>query len=58
MVGSDRAGRRCLAILAEPTLILVLVGISLLAKSMLPFVVNHLSAWRALPHTGVPHICF
>jgi formate hydrogenlyase subunit 4 len=31
-----------LAILAEPTLILVLVGISLLAKAMLPFVVNHL----------------
>jgi formate hydrogenlyase subunit 4 len=30
-----------LGILAEPTLILVLVGISLLAKSMLPFVVNH-----------------
>ena len=30
-----------LGILAEPILILVLVGISLLAKAMLPFVVNH-----------------
>ncbi len=30
-----------LAILAEPTLILVFVGIALLAKSMLPFVFNH-----------------
>jgi formate hydrogenlyase subunit 4 len=30
------------AILAEPTLIVVFVGITLLAKSMLPFVVNHL----------------
>lgn len=39
-IGSSRAVM--LGILAEPTLILVLVGISLLAKSMLPFVVNHL----------------
>ncbi len=39
-IGSSRAVM--LAILAEPTLILVLVGISLLAKAMLPFVVNHL----------------
>ena len=39
-IGSSRAVM--LAILAEPTLILVLVGITLLAKSMLPFVVNHL----------------
>jgi len=39
-IGSSRAVM--LTILAEPTLILVLVGISLLAKSMLPFVVNHL----------------
>jgi formate hydrogenlyase subunit 4 len=39
-IGSSRAAM--LAILAEPTLILVLVGISLLAKAMLPFVVNHL----------------
>ena len=39
-VGSSRAVM--LGILAEPTLILVLVGITLLAKAMLPFVVNHL----------------
>jgi len=39
-IGSSRAVM--LAILAEPTLILVLVGITLLAKAMLPFVVNHL----------------
>ena len=39
-IGSSRSVM--LAILAEPTLILVLVGISLLAKTMLPFVVNHL----------------
>jgi formate hydrogenlyase subunit 4 len=39
-VGSSRAVM--VAILAEPTLILVFVGITLLAKSMLPFVVNHL----------------
>lgn len=31
-----------LSILAEPTLILVFVGIALMAKSMLPFTVNHL----------------
>jgi formate hydrogenlyase subunit 4 len=31
-----------IAILAEPTLILVFVGITLLAKAMLPFIVNHL----------------
>lgn len=39
-IGSSRAVM--LGILAEPTLILVLVGISLLAKAMLPFIVNHL----------------
>ncbi len=39
-IGSSRAVM--VAILAEPTLILVFVGIALLAKSMLPFVVNHL----------------
>lgn len=39
-MGSSRAVM--LAILAEPTLILVFVGITLLARSMLPFVVNHL----------------
>lgn len=39
-VGSSRTVM--LSILAEPTLILVFVGITLMAKSMLPFVVNHL----------------
>ncbi|THF58175.1 respiratory chain complex I subunit 1 family protein [Ollibium composti] len=39
-VGSSRAVM--LGILAEPTLILVFVGITLLAKAMIPFVVNHL----------------
>ena len=39
-IGSSRSVM--LGILAEPTLILVFVGITLLAKSMLPFVVNHL----------------
>jgi formate hydrogenlyase subunit 4 len=39
-IGSSRAVM--VAILAEPTLILVFVGIALLANSMLPFVVNHL----------------
>ena len=44
-IGSSRAVM--VSILAEPTLILVFVGITLLAKSMLPFVVNHLlvSSW-------------
>ncbi|MGB8277478.1 MAG: NADH-quinone oxidoreductase subunit H [Methylovirgula sp.] len=41
-IGSSRA--LMVAILAEPTLILVFVGITLLAKAMLPFVVNHLLA--------------
>ncbi len=39
-LGSSREAM--LAILVEPTLILVFVGITLLARSMLPFVVNHL----------------
>jgi formate hydrogenlyase subunit 4 len=39
-IGSSRSVM--IAILAEPTLILVFVGITLLAKAMLPFVVNHL----------------
>ncbi len=39
-MGSSRAVM--LAILAEPTLILIFIGISSLAKAMLPFVVNHL----------------
>jgi formate hydrogenlyase subunit 4 len=41
-IGSSRAVM--LAILAEPTLILILVGISSLTNAMLPFVMNHLLA--------------
>lgn len=39
-IGSSRS--MMVSILAEPTLILVLVGVTLLAHAMLPFVVNHL----------------
>ncbi len=39
-IGASRSAM--LVVLAEPALILVFVGITLLAKSMLPFVVNHL----------------
>ncbi|WP_454887874.1 respiratory chain complex I subunit 1 family protein [Sphingomonas oryzagri] len=39
-IGSSRA--TMIAILSEPTLIVVFVGITLLARSMIPFVVNHL----------------
>ncbi|WP_449370315.1 respiratory chain complex I subunit 1 family protein [Thiomonas sp.] len=41
-LGSSREAM--LSILAEPTLIMVFVGITLLAQAMLPFVVNHLLA--------------
>ncbi len=53
-IGSSRAVM--LAILAEPTLILVLVGISLLAKSMLPFVVNHLLLDSASAYWSPAHL--
>jgi formate hydrogenlyase subunit 4 len=51
-IGSSRAVM--VSILAEPTLILVFVGITLLAKSMLPFVVNHLlvADWAAYWNPG------
>ena len=39
-LGSSRSVM--IGILAEPTLILIFVGITLLARAMLPFVVNHL----------------
>ena len=61
-IGSSRAVM--VSVLAEPTLILVFVGITLLAKAMLPFVVNHLlvSSWpgllepgASLPRRGVLH---
>jgi formate hydrogenlyase subunit 4 len=53
-VGASRAVM--LGILAEPTLILVFVGITLLAKSMLPFVVNHLLARDAAVYWGPAHL--
>ena len=53
-IGSSRAVM--LAILAEPTLILVLVGVSLLAKAMLPFVVNHLLLESASTYWSPAHL--
>jgi formate hydrogenlyase subunit 4 len=53
-IGSSRAVM--LGILAEPTLILVLVGISLLAKAMLPFVVNHLLLGSISTYFSPAHI--
>ena len=44
------------AILAEPTLILVFVGITLLAKAMLPFVVNHLLVAQPPVYWGPTHL--
>ena len=53
-IGSSRAVM--VAILAEPTLILVFIGISLLAKSMLPFVVNHLLAGSPAVYWSPAHL--
>jgi formate hydrogenlyase subunit 4 len=53
-IGSSRSVM--VAILAEPTLILVFVGITLLAKSMLPFVVNHLLAGSAAAYWSPAHL--
>jgi formate hydrogenlyase subunit 4 len=53
-VGSSRSVM--ITILAEPTLILVFVGITLLAKSMLPFVVNHLLVASWSVYWGPAHI--
>ncbi len=53
-IGSSRAV--LLGILAEPTLILVFVGITLLAKSMLPFVVNHLLVQQPAVYWGPAHL--
>jgi formate hydrogenlyase subunit 4 len=53
-IGSSRAVM--VAILAEPTLILVFVGITLLAKSMLPFVVNHLLVAQPWIYWGPTHL--
>ncbi len=53
-IGSSRAVM--VAILAEPTLILVFVGITLLAKSMLPFVVNHLLVAQPAVYWSPAHL--
>ncbi|MGA8706011.1 MAG: NADH-quinone oxidoreductase subunit H [Steroidobacteraceae bacterium] len=53
-IGSSRAV--LLGILAEPTLILVFVGITLLAKSMLPFVVNHLLVQQPALYWSPAHL--
>ena len=53
-VGSSRPVT--LAILAEPTLILVFVGITLLAKAMLPFVVNHVLVGQPAVYWGPAHL--
>lgn len=53
-IGSSRAAM--VSILAEPTLILVFVGITLLAKSMLPFVVNHLLVANRAAYWSPAHL--
>ena len=53
-IGSSRAVM--VTILGEPTLILVFVGITLLAKSMLPFVVNHLLVAEPSIYWGPTHL--
>ncbi|MGH8219148.1 MAG: respiratory chain complex I subunit 1 family protein [Steroidobacteraceae bacterium] len=53
-IGSSRAV--LLGILAEPTLILVFVGITLIARSMLPFVVNHLLVQQPAVYWGPAHL--
>ena len=53
-IGSSRAVM--VTILAEPTLILVFVGITLLAKSMLPFVVNHLLVEQPAVYWSPAHL--
>jgi formate hydrogenlyase subunit 4 len=53
-IGSSRAVM--VTILAEPTLILVFVGITLLAKAMLPFVVNHLLVAEPSIYWGSTHL--
>jgi Formate hydrogenlyase subunit 4 len=45
-----------ITILAEPTLILVFVGITLMAHAMLPFVVNHLLVAQPAIYWGPTHL--
>jgi formate hydrogenlyase subunit 4 len=53
-IGSSRAVM--VSILSEPTLILVFVGITLLAKSMIPFVVNHFLVGKPAAYWGPAHL--
>ncbi|MGH7158699.1 MAG: respiratory chain complex I subunit 1 family protein [Acetobacteraceae bacterium] len=53
-VGSSRSVM--ISILGEPTLILVFVGITLLAKSMLPFTTNHLLVGDPAVYWGPAHL--
>jgi formate hydrogenlyase subunit 4 len=53
-IGSSRSVM--ITILAEPTLILVLVGITLLANAMLPFVVNHLLVGSVAVYWSPAHV--
>lgn len=53
-IGSSRTVM--LTILAEPTLIMVFVGITLMAQSMLPFVVNHLLVEQPAVYWGATHL--
>src|ERR1700678_1055651 len=53
-IGSSRAVM--LGILAEPTLILVFVRLTLLAKAMLPFVVNHLRVRQPALYWSPAHL--
>jgi formate hydrogenlyase subunit 4 len=53
-IGASRAVM--VAILAEPALILVFVGITLLAKAMLPFVVNHLLVGNPAAYWSPAHL--
>jgi formate hydrogenlyase subunit 4 len=53
-IGSSRSA--IIGILADPTLILVFVGITLLATSMLPFVVNHLLVAKPAVYLAPSHI--
>lgn len=53
-LGSSREAM--LTILAEPTLIMVFVGITLLAQAMLPFVVNHLLVEQPAVYWSPAHL--
>ena len=53
-LGSSREAM--LTILAEPTLIMVFVGITMLAQAMLPFVVNHLLVAQPAVYWSPAHL--